>query len=441
MTSTALHSWFGPYQPYESGHSPERVAEMLGEAMRISPGGQFPLAAEPVVVPRESYRSLLDATARLLELHRVAVANLAPDTAGRMTALKADPALFPRFTADEAFELGHATDVARADVMIGADGPRFLEFNVGASVGCMAQFERLRRAWRDLASEAGKPVLTGTDLYAPLAEVLKRSCKELGVGPEVLLIDTSDDLQTTSAYVDAQLGLLREHGVHARFTELRDLGRVEDLGNVLGVVQFSEGEAARFGWDISPLASAMGAGLTAVPSQTARLLDTKKVLALLSEGLPWMTGDDRDLVRRFVPWSRVTGDRQVTWRGQAHDLPRLLLNRPELFVLKLAAGLYSDDVYFGATATDREWRQLVATATETEDYIAQELVEPLRPPMAVLLDESGRTETVRAKMVVSPFCVGGVATGCYVRFNTAATPGILSVHDGLMRGCLLGEPS
>nr|WP_042193698.1 hypothetical protein [Kibdelosporangium sp. MJ126-NF4]CEL20855.1 hypothetical protein [Kibdelosporangium sp. MJ126-NF4]CTQ98340.1 hypothetical protein [Kibdelosporangium sp. MJ126-NF4] len=444
MTSTATHSWFGEYTPHRPGIAPEQVAEILGRAMRVSPGAPFPLAGEPIVVPPRSYQSLLDATTRLLELHHTAVANLAPDTGGRMKALKADPAMFPRFTADDAFEMRHAAHVARADVMVGANGPQFLEFNVGAGVGCMAQFERLRRAWQHIRYETGQPALAGTDLYAQLADVITRSCADLGRGPSVLLIDTFDDLDMTQEYMRAQLDMLREHGVRARFVELRHLreqaGPAEELENLLGIVQFSEIEAHKFGWDVSGLLSAMAAGLTAVPSQSARLLDSKKVLALLSEGLPWMSGDDRDLVRRFVPWSRVVADRRVEWRGRTHDLPRLLVERRELFVLKLAAGLYSEEIYFGATSGDREWENLVATAVTSEDYVVQELVTPVRPPLKVMLDESGRTETVHAKAVISPFCVCGRATGCYVRFNTATGPGILAAKAGLMRGCLLGAP-
>lgn len=63
------------------------------------------------------------------------------------------------------------------------------------------------------------------------------------------------------------------------------------------------------------------AGLTAIPSQSARLVDSKKMLARLSEGLPWMSDAGRALVSRFVPWTRIVRDRIVHWRGRTFGAP------------------------------------------------------------------------------------------------------------------------
>jgi hypothetical protein len=442
MTSTLAPSWFGEHPAGTAGPPPERVAEILRHDLRGLSMGGFPLAAEPIVVPRTSYRGLLAATERLLRLHHTAVAELAPDQQGRMAALRADPADFPRFTSDDAFEMRHAADVARADVLISASGPQFIEFNVGAGVSGMVPFEVLRRAWLRIRAECGRPALTGGDLFARLAAWVARTCGDLRIAPSALLIGTLDDPGKTPRHFDVQSELLGGHGVPARFVELRDLLTAGPAGvrEGLGVVQFSEYEARARGWDLSPLVSAMAAGLTTVPSQSARLLDSKKTLALLSEGLPWMTEADRDLVRRLVPWTRIAGDRLVRWRGEWHGLPRLLIDRQRQFVLKGAAGLSAQEVFIGATTSRERWHQIVREAIETQYYVAQEAVAPIRHPVPVMLDESGRTETILATSVVSPFCVGGVAVGCHVRFDHATKPAPLSRSSGAMLGCLLGAP-
>ncbi|MER5539944.1 hypothetical protein [Streptomyces mirabilis] len=443
MTSRSVSSWFGTYEPRSINPvQRKRVAEIVEHDLRELSLGRFPIAAEPITVPLSSYRDLLEATRRLMELQHTAISNLAPDRHGRMVALKADPADFPRFTDDEPFEMRHAADVARADVMICQSGPQFIEFNVGAGVGGMLTFELQRRFWQRVRAEADEPPLTGVDLFEQLARVITRTAAELGIAPSALLIGTLDDPGKSQRNFDLQIDLLQQFGVQARFADLRDLreltGPAGGIANAVGVVQFSENEANARGWDMSSLVTAVKAGLTAVPSQSARLMDSKKVLALLSEGLPWMSRDDLELVRRYVPWSRVVGDRPVEWRGHRYNLPRLLIERQECFVLKGAAGLSAQEVFFGATLSDREWKDLVHEATESEYYVAQETVTPVLHPVQMMLDESGRTETVLANSVISPFCLGGVPAGCHVRFDTVIGPGPVSRDSGARLGCLLG---
>jgi hypothetical protein len=411
---------------------------MLAEHMRDIPMGGFPIAAEPVLMPIAEYRELLAATKRLVELSHTTVLHLAPDHAGRMAAIKVDPAEHGRPHPDEAFELRHTTDVVRADVVIGGQGPQFLELNVSAGIGGMVQFEQQRRAWQSLRSSAGLMPLAGEDLFGLFAGHIKRTCAELEIACGAVLVGTLADAGKRGRVNELQVQLLHEHGVPARFAQLHHL--LDQIGpaDALGVVQFCENEAVQLGWDMTPLLTATKAGMNTVPSQTARLVDSKKVLAWLSEGLPWMSESDRELVRRFVPWSRVLGDRTVRWRGRGYELPRLLLTNREHFVLKGAAGLSSQEVYFGANTDERQWNELVQAGVESEYYVAQELVTPIRRPLRVLLDESGRTEEVLANPVVSPFCVGGVPTGCLVRFDTATAPGSVTVKSGAMLGCLLG---
>ena len=66
---------------------------------------------------------------------------LAGDRAGRIAALGIDPADCPLFTPDEDFELRHSADMTRADVIIGPDGPKFVEFNVSGAFGGMVHFQ------------------------------------------------------------------------------------------------------------------------------------------------------------------------------------------------------------------------------------------------------------------------------------------------------------
>lgn len=437
-------TWFGACTRATNNPDPRQVAEIITTRLAGISYGRLPIAIEPIVVPLSAYRELLDATSQLLRLHHQAVVHLGPDRSSRMAAIKADPADFPRFTSNEPFEFHHAADMARADVIIGTDGPQFIELNVGGGANGMIQFELLRRIWKEVRLQTGEPALTGTDPFAALAHLIQRSREELGTKARALLIGSLDDPGLSSIYFDTQVRLLAEHGVSAQFVPLSQIhDQIPEDGSPegsLGVVQFHEREANSLGWDVSPLSTAMHRGLVGIPSQTARLLDSKKILALLSEGLPWMSREDHALVARFVPWSRVVSDRRVKWRGKTHGLARLLTDRQESFVLKGSAGLSSQEVLFGAAESPRAWADLVDAAIASEYYIVQEVVTAVRHPVQVMFDNDGPTETVSANPVISPFCVGGTTTGCLFRFDHQECLGPVSRSSGALIGCLLGSP-
>jgi len=440
-----VRSWFGaPTGPPKIALPPEQRVEIIRHEMRDLPLDVFPVALQPFVVPRESYRQLLTATADMLDLLRRAVLGLAADRAGRMAAIDLDPDQCPLFTADEDFELRHCADMARADVVISADGPKFVEFNVSGAFGGMVHFQQHQRAWQRIRERAGRPAFIGVDAYARLAVLIERTCAELGVPPSVALVGTPREWgpQTPTRNFDLQAAMLRRHGVYAEHLDFEDLlagiGLPGPLRHPLGLAQFTHEDARVLGYDVSPVEAARDAGFRLIPSQTSRLLHSKKTLALVSEGLPWMTARDRELAARYLPWSRVVGDRKVEWRGDRHDLPRLLVEWQDRFVLKGATGCSGQEVTFGASSSQREWTDLVEDALATGYYIAQEVVESERYPVDVM-HSSGDIERISANSVISPFCIGGTPAGCFARFVASERPGIISALTSAMLGCLVAE--
>ena len=165
MALTTADSWFGAPTVPMPAVSAERVAEAIVADLEGIPMGGFPVTVAPIVAPRAAYQELLDVTGRLLDLQRRAVLKLAADHNGRMIALGLDPANFVRGIKDQQFEIRHCAEVARADVVIGVNGPQFIEFNVGAGIGGMVQFETMRRAWGRIRAEAGLSWLLGIDPF------------------------------------------------------------------------------------------------------------------------------------------------------------------------------------------------------------------------------------------------------------------------------------
>lgn len=436
--------WFGDRTaPPEIGLPPEPIFEVITEELRGMPRIGFPFALQPMVVPQSSYRELLSATTELLLLLRRTVVELAGDREGRIAALDIDPAYCPLFTSDEDFELRHCADMARADVIVGPDGPKFVEINVG-QFGGMPHFMQWQKAWARLREKAGRPAFVAADAYSRLARLITATSAELGVPPSAVIVGTPRDWgpDTTTRRFDVEVDALRGQGVPAIHLDFDDLlagiGLPDQIRWPLGIAEFTPMDAWEVGYSLAPARAAQEAGMVLIPSQSAWFLHTKKTLALLSEGLPWMTRRDTELVERYVPWSRVVGDRKVRWRDASHDLPRLLIEHQESFVLKGATGWSCREVFFGWTTPAPQWAELVEEAVRTGYFIVQERVHLETYPMD-LMTESGEIRRVQAESVISPFCLGGDSAGCFVRFVEADDQALAIGGDGVGWSCLLAE--
>ncbi|MGE5830526.1 MAG: hypothetical protein ACM30G_19490 [Micromonosporaceae bacterium] len=439
-TPTRTRPWFGDRSgPPEIGLPQERIAELVAYELRDMPLPAHPIALQPFVVPLASYRELLSATAAVFDLiHRAALAS-GTDRPSRIQALNVDPADCPTWTDDEEWELEHCADMTRADVIVTEDGPKFIEFNVSGAFGGLVHFALFHRAWQRICDQAGRPAFVGVDAYARLATLIERTCAKIGVEPSIALVGTPREWgpNTPRRNFLLQADLLRHHGIRAEHLDFEELLDALDR-HPLGLGQFTIQDADAFGYDISPVREAQRRGFRLIPSATCWLLHTKRLLALLSEGQPWMTDADHELAARYLPWSRLIGDRKVRWRDVDYDLPTLLRERQESFVIKGATGCSGDEVVFGARTTPAEWVGLIEQALPMNYYIAQEVVRPPVLPVDVL-HESGEITRVEANTVISPFVIGGTPAGCFARFIDTHQPGIVSALSQARLSCLLGE--
>lgn len=414
------------------------------EELRELPFPPYPIALQPFLLSRPAYRELLGATADLLALIRRSVRHSGADSAVRLAALRLDPADCPYWTDDEEWELRHCADLARADVVLGVDGPKFVEFNVSGAFGGMLHFQLYQRAWQRVREEAGLPAFVGVDAYARLAGLVERTCAELGAPPTVVLVGTPREWgpSTPRRHFLQQADLLRQHGieaVHLDFEELVDgIGAPGRLRYPLGIAQFDVHDAEQLGYDIGPVRAAQALGFRLIPSATSWMLHTKRQLALLSEGQPWMSVRDHELATRYLPWSRLAGDRTVRWRDGEHHLPTLLLEHRDRFVLKGATGFSGAEVFFGGRSTPADWAALVEHAVSSDYHIAQEVVEAVPLPVDVAV-EPGVVTRVVANPVISPFVVDGAGVGCFARFIADHQPGVISALSRARLTCLLGE--
>jgi hypothetical protein len=373
-----------------------------------------------------------------------AASEIARDRGGRAAALNIMEQDCPAFSDDEDFEMRHWADMARADVVITAEGPKFIEFNVSGAFEGLLDFATHLEAWQRIRELTGRPAFVAVDPFPGFAALIQRTCAEFNVPPAVVFVGTRRILgaEVNARFYSKETALLRRHGVlaeHLEFEELLDgIGLPGKLRKPLGVFDFTADEARAEGYDLSPVREALQAGFRLIPSQSALFLHSKKLLAILSEGMLWMTPRDRELVDRYVPWSRVVGDRAVTWRGERYDLPKLLMEQQEHMVIKGANTDSGTEVFFGSHTDPADWAELVDSALPTGYFVVQEVVRSEQFPVDV--DVDGTVTRIEADAVVSPFCLGGVPSGCSLKFLPHLAPRVVSISQGAFSGCLFAEP-
>src|SRR5262249_38271487 len=156
-------------------------------------------------------------------------------------------------------------------------------------------------AWRRITSLAGRRPFAGVEIWPRLATMVRRACAELGAVPAVVIVDHLSEIDptTTPRTMRRQGNGPARPGGRARPLDPADLltgiGLPGPLREPLGLAEFDQVDARQAGCDLSPVRAALDAGFLAIPTQSSWLLHSKKTLAWLSEGQPWMKPGERAL--------------------------------------------------------------------------------------------------------------------------------------------------
>ena len=425
-----------PGLPLPSLH-PEHVRERLQWGMRYVPFPPSPIPLHPVILSGQEYDELHEASVRVIDvLVRVAY-HLGRTREERLAALGVDPRACPLFTDDEPWEWRYASCNARPDAFITSDGVKIIECNSGGGVGAVVQTQLLAGAWVD-AIYSGAP-LRAHRPYAARASMFERMCRREGADRSVVFLGSVKDLVrgvTSTRYFDTEIDYLRGRGFIAEFFEPEDLmagltGGTGRLRYAVGLRHFTVHEWTQLGIDWRPVGEALAAGCQLIASQTSALLGNKKLLGLASEGQPCMTEEDRMLIDRYVPWTRVVGDRNVTYRRRRYSLADLIIDRQERFLLKGATGMKGEEVLMGRDTDQRAWHDAVREAVRDGNTIVQERADSLRYPMTSLYPD-GTTRTEMVAPVLGANVIGGRPAGCLARYFPDGADGVVSVerHGG-----------
>ncbi|MFE3862670.1 hypothetical protein ACFXPT_19845 [Streptomyces goshikiensis] len=427
------HPWFGGQRVAPPAAAARTIREMLLHEIRdTGHPHQVLLPAAPLALPRASYAELFRVSAALLELVRRTALEAAPTTEGRLAAFAMPESEHQLFLDDQFTEERYAHCVARPDVVIGADGPRFLEFNVSGALGGPVESHSRMEVWRKLYADAqGRLPFSYEDPFAVRTAMFRDLAAELGVAPRVALLGDARDQGDLTRYFDVQVDHFNSHGLTARFFDPANLHEAWDcppeLRYPLGLRDFTIPDWLELGIDTAPVREALDHGVLLVGTQTSTFLSSKLTMGMLSEGRPWMTAAERALVERYLPWTRVLGHRWTNRGDRKVDLVPFAVAGRERLVLKESIGMSGKQVLIGREESPERWEAAVAAAAETGTSIVQEYVEPRTCRLAMIAEGAQETHDAEIAPVFGPLLFNGRPAGLFSRYFGDGTAGVVSL--------------
>jgi hypothetical protein len=165
------------------------------------------------------------------------------------------------------------------------------------------------------------------------------------------------------------------------------------------------------------------------------LLSDKRNLAVLSAaasaGGP-LDDEEKRLLNRHLPWTRMVARETTVFRGEQAFLPDLLATRREELVLKGAQSLGGAHVRIGRFLSDAAWEEAVRGSLEAPGWIVQEGVRSLP-----WLFQSGEEGAAIHDAVWGIFVFGDSYGGTFVRLLPRERQGIVNVLQGCDVGVVL----
>ncbi|MFJ1857458.1 hypothetical protein ACIOHA_09120 [Streptomyces anulatus] len=429
------HPWFGHHR-LRPAASADTIRQMLRHELRDTGWPyQKVLPAAPLAIPRASYAEIFRVSVALVDLLRRAALESGHTTADRLAAYEMPAAEDRLWVSDPFIEERYADSVVRPDLVIGPDGPQFLEFNVSGALGGVVETQSRLAVWRGLhADEEGRAPFRSPSPFAVRAEMFRSLSAELAVAPRVAVVGSARVTGVERRYFEMEADYYNSHGLTARFFEPEELPEAWDcaphLRYPIGLRNFTIPDWLDAGLDTTPVQGALDHGCLLVGTQTSTFLHSKLTMGLLSEGRPWMTEGDRRLVERYLPWTRILSERRTDREGQQVDLLPFVLKHRELLVLKAALGESGQQVTIGRETDQAAWESAVGEAVQGRTSVVQEFVRPETCRVALIADGVDEPYDVDVAPVLGPLLFGGRPAGLFCRFFGDGSAGIVSVRGG-----------
>lgn len=135
-----------------------------------------------------------------------------------------------------------------------------------------------------------------------------------------------------------------------------------------------------------------------------------------------LASTDRKLIRNFVPWTRVVGEKKTTYRDKDVDLPEFIRRTREQLILRPNDDTGEHGVFVGAEMNETAWERAVRTALRTP-YVVQERLSSGR--LAFPVFQYGELQLKELEVSIHPHVFNGKMQGAFAALQTSygsATP-------------------
>jgi hypothetical protein len=279
----------------------------------------------------------------------------------------------------------------RLDSFQTANGPRFVELNgecpagAGFSDRAMECFLKLPLLQQFMAETGVRPLPTRGGVLSGLLKVWAAVGRTKR--PQILITDYQDIATVHEFHILAEW--FRSHGYPTIVEDPRNLtfqnGRLIAQGTPIDLVyrrvltnEFLEREA-----DVQALWRAYETqSIVMVNPFRAKPAHKKTCFALLSGdylGQDWLTGEERGVIRRTIPWTRKVREGNTTYCDREVDLLPFVLDNKDRFVLKPSDEYGGRGVIIGWETDTAAFGQLLAEALKTP-HVVQERIPTTPEP-------------------------------------------------------------
>ncbi len=161
------------------------------------------------------------------------------------------------------------------------------------------------------------------------------------------------------------------------------------------------------------------------------ILGDKRNLAILSERAEtdFVTDEERELIRKYIPWTRRMDLEEVTYGDETVPMNELLTSERQNLVIKAGESFGGKDVRVGRRLDDEAWRQAIEEARTEGGWIVQEFLEA-RPYSFQAGDSGACPHDVEWSL----FVFGEEYAGCRVRMAPKTEGSLLNVSQGARIG-------
>ncbi|HYG61373.1 MAG TPA: hypothetical protein VEL74_02225 [Thermoanaerobaculia bacterium] len=345
---------------------------------------------------------------------------------------------------------GIDTIISRGDLIDTADGFKCIEFNFSPHLGgwespILAGLHLSVPATAEFLSSRGIPVAY-TDTVQKLFRLVIRDVMEKGISRDGeinvgFLIPTTDPVESTgpkTRYFDGELqrALAEVGGGLSGRVVAGNYASLSTRDNLLfsGGLRLHAAIDLTIGGNTQPAVfrSFKSSNLSLFNGPVGPVLGTKRNLALLSEhaGTSAFSDEEREFIRRYIPWTRLVVPGSVEFEGRSAPLDELLVARRERMVLKEGGSAGGKGVFLGKFTPEPEWREAIATAMQSRgQWVVQEHFESLP-----YLYQSGDHGASVHDVIWGPFVFGGEYAGVILRMQPRAAGGAVNLSLAATEG-------